>query len=131
MYTSDSGEDVEEVQPRFISVRDIPDNLAMDSARNAVLQLEVHLGNGVFWEYRGIGDITNGGGSAMIRISFSNSERRHLLDHVADGESLYRLVLGGTSRAVGATDGLDMASARLVTAVGCALLDHFGEFVWR
>lgn len=48
------------------------------------------------------------------------------LDHVADGESLDRLVLGGASRAVGATDGLDVAATLLVTAVGRSLLDHVG-----
>ena len=37
---------------------DVPDNLAMDGARDTVLQLEVHLGNGVFWEYGGVRDIT-------------------------------------------------------------------------
>jgi hypothetical protein len=36
----------------------VPDNLAVDGARDTVLQLEVHLGNGVFWEYGGIRDIT-------------------------------------------------------------------------
>lgn len=30
---------------------DVPDNLAMNGARDTVLQLEVHLGNNVFWEY--------------------------------------------------------------------------------
>lgn len=40
------------------------------------------------------------------------------LDHVPDGESLDRLVLGCASRAVGATDGLDVATTVLVaTAV--------------
>ena len=40
------------------------------------------------------------------------------LDHVADGESLDCLVLGGASRAVGAADGLDVATTLLVaTAV--------------
>ena len=48
------------------------------------------------------------------------------LDHVADGESLDRLVLGCASRAVGATDGLDVAATLLVTAVGRSLLDHVG-----
>ena len=38
------------------------------------------------------------------------------LNHVADGESLDGLVLGGASRAVGAADGLDVATALLVTA---------------
>lgn len=36
------------------------------------------------------------------------------LNHVADGESLDRLVLGSASRAVRAADGLDVATARLV-----------------
>lgn len=36
------------------------------------------------------------------------------LDHVADGESLYRLVLGCTSRAVGASDRLDVTAPILV-----------------
>ena len=48
------------------------------------------------------------------------------LNHVADGESLDRLVLGSASRAVGATDGLDVAATLLVTAVGRSLLDHVG-----
>lgn len=38
------------------------------------------------------------------------------LDHVADGESLDCLILGSASRAVGATDGLDVAAATLVAA---------------
>jgi hypothetical protein len=40
------------------------------------------------------------------------------LDHVADGESLDRLVLGGASRAVGAADGLDVTATLLVTTAG-------------
>lgn len=47
------------------------------------------------------------------------------LNHVADGKSLDGLVLGSASRAVGAANGLDVASALLVTAVGRALLHHF------
>ena len=66
------------------------------------------------------------------------------LDHVADGESLDGLVLRNASRAVGAADGLDVATTLLVaTAVqkmsarhsalsqtsqivlGSSLLDHF------
>lgn len=67
------------------------------------------------------------------------------LNHVADGESLDRLVLGSASRAVGAADGLDVAATLLVTAattmlvlpsrsslllryciLGRSLLDHVG-----
>jgi len=69
------------------------------------------------------------------------------LDHVPDGKSLYRLVLGCASRAVGATDGLDVATTLLVAAavvllvflsphggnrccvLGCAFLDHDGLFL--
>lgn len=36
----------------------VPDNLAMNGARDAVLQLEVHLGNGVLGEDGGVRDIT-------------------------------------------------------------------------
>lgn len=38
----------------------VPDNLAVDGAGHAVLELQVHLGDGVFGEDRGIGDITCG-----------------------------------------------------------------------
>lgn len=41
----------------------------------------------------------------------TNSSR---LNHVADGEALDRLVLGGATRAVAATDGLHVATALLV-----------------
>lgn len=36
----------------------VPDNLAVDSARDTVLQLQVHLGYSVLSEDGGIGDIT-------------------------------------------------------------------------
>lgn len=38
------------------------------------------------------------------------------LNHVADGEALDRLILGGASRAVAAADGLGVAAALLVAA---------------
>ncbi len=37
-------------------------------------------------------------------------------NHVSDGESLYCLIFGRTSRAVGASDRLDMASPFLITS---------------
>lgn len=40
------------------------------------------------------------------------------LDHVADGKSLDRFVLWCASRAIGASDGLDVAAAFLVTSAG-------------
>jgi len=72
------------------------------------LELQVHLRHGVLSEDGGVRDITDGSG----------------FDHVTDGESLDCLVFGGASRAVGATDGLDVTTSLLVTTVGSSLLDH-------
>jgi hypothetical protein len=104
----------------------IPHDLSVDSARDAVLELQVHLGDGVLGEDGGIGDITCTGQSKIplqcwyqMRARGEGDGRRTdggRLDHVADGESLYRLVLGCASRAVGAADGLDVAAALLVAA---------------
>lgn len=77
----------------------VPNDLAVDSAGDAVLELQVHLGDGVLGEDGGIGDITDGSG----------------LDHVADGETLDGLVLGGAAGTVGAAHRLDVAAAVLVT----------------
>lgn len=49
------------------------------------------------------------------------------LDHVADGESLDRLVLGCASRAVGASNGLDVAAALLVTTAGISVSISLGD----
>jgi hypothetical protein len=43
------------------SGEDIPDDLAVDSARDAVLQLQVHLGDRVLGEDRGVRDVTYAG----------------------------------------------------------------------
>lgn len=48
----------------------------------------------------------------------TNSSR---LNHVADGKSLDRLVLGRASRAVAASDGLGVAATLLVAAVVLSL----------
>lgn len=48
----------------------------------------------------------------MSRGSRTDGSR---LDHVADGEALDGLVLGGAASAVGAAHGLDVAAAILVT----------------
>ena len=80
-----------------------------------------------------------------IRYGHTDSSR---LDHVPDCESLDRLVLRCASRAVGASDRLDVATTLLVTSaadslarchfraahavdvvLGRPLLDHFREFV--
>jgi len=84
-------------------------DLSVDSARNAVLELQVHLWDWVLVEDGGISQITDGSD----------------FDHVADGESLDGLILWCASRAVGAADWLDVTTALLVATVGCSLLDHF------
>jgi len=74
------------------------------------LQLQVHLWDGVIGEDGGIGYITDGG----------------RLDHVSDGESLDGLVLRCASRAVRASDWLDVAAAFLVSSIGRSLFNHDG-----
>jgi len=83
-------------------------NLAVNGARDTVLQLEVHLGNGVFREYRCIRDISN----------------RCTLYHIPDCEALDCFVFGSASRAVGASDRLYVTTSLLVTSIGRALLNH-------
>ena len=52
-------EQLDNVQiPEIQHLRCVPDNLAVDGAGHAVLELQVHLGDGVLGEDRGIGDIT-------------------------------------------------------------------------
>jgi hypothetical protein len=127
------------LRPQGSSGLYIPYDLAVDGARHTVLELQVHLGDGVLGEYGGIGDITCSMLAIALKIGYvccsmargvrATAGRRTDgggLDHVADGESLYRLILGCASRAVGAADGLDVATTLLVTSVGGAFLDHFG-----
>jgi hypothetical protein len=57
---ADAGADaVESVSAKAVEENgDIPDNLAVDSARNAVHELQVHLGDSVLGEDGGIRDVT-------------------------------------------------------------------------
>jgi hypothetical protein len=108
----------------------------VDSAGDAVLELQVHLGDSVLGEDGGIRDITcvllvlHCLSPPLCSVVWRNASvivRRtdgSRLDHVADGESLDCLVLGCASRAVGATDRLDVAATLLVSAVGRSLLNH-------
>lgn len=64
------------------------DNLGVDCARDAVVELVVKLWESILGVDRGIGDISDGS----------------RLDHVSYGESLDGLVLRDTSRAVRASD---------------------------
>lgn len=84
------------------------DVLAVDGARNAVVDLDVQLGQGVLLVHRGLRDITDGS----------------RLNHVADGKALDGLVLRDHARAVRAADRVDVATALLVASVGSSLLRH-------
>lgn len=118
---------------------DEPDDFAVDGAGDAVLQFEVHLGNGIFGKDGGVGDVTclNVGSFSVREIvpvfwkklnakpfgsgrNMGVEEKKRTdcgrLNHIANGESLDCLVLGCTSRAVGASNRLHMASSFLVTA---------------
>lgn len=99
--------DSSHLPPRFSN---LPHNLAVDGAADAVLQLEVHLGDGVLGEHGCIGNVTDGGA----------------LDHVADGETLDRLVLGCAARAVGAADRLHVAAALLIAST---VLHHLCQYI--
>ena len=62
-------------------MRDVPDNLAMDGAGDTVLQLEVHLGNGVFWEYGCVRDITYKASALyFIKLRASKEHKRIAAD---------------------------------------------------
>jgi hypothetical protein len=54
-------------------VQSVPNNLAMNGARDTVLQLEVHLRNSVFWEYGSVRDIT-----CEIKVSECNAREHQL-----------------------------------------------------
>ncbi len=52
---------------RIFSRCHIPDNLAVNSARDTVLELEVHLWDGVLWKNRGVGNIAYEGVNLYVR----------------------------------------------------------------
>lgn len=73
--------------------------------------MSVHFVSPCWWQFR-----------ARSEGGFERRTDSGRLDHVADGESLDRLVLGSASRAVGAADGLDVAATLLVTAAVVVLV---------
>ena len=58
----------------------------------------------------------------LVHTSLADITDRRRLDHVTDGEALDSLVLGDASRAVRATNEVDVATAVLVAAVVSSLL---------
>jgi len=75
-------------------------DLSVNGTGNTVLELQVHLWDAILGEDGGIGDITNCG----------------RFDHVTNSESLDCLVFWCASRAVAASDGLDVSTSGLVTS---------------
>jgi hypothetical protein len=73
---------------------DIPDDLAVDGARNAVLELEVHLGDRVLSEDRGVRDVTCVHILSVHRSIFSLS----LHSHPSPPLSSWRKILGWDSQ---------------------------------
>lgn len=90
----------------------------MNGAGDTVGNLDVDLGKHVLLVDAGLADVTDGSG----------------LDHVTNAEALDGLVLSNHTVAVGAANGLYMATATLVTSVRSSLLRHLGlvrlSFVW-
>lgn len=85
-------------------------NLVVNGAGDAVVKLDVKLGQDVLAVDGSVADITD-------------SSR---LNHVTDGEALDSLVLGDHAEAVDAANGADVSASLLVASVGGSLLDHFG-----
>jgi len=81
----------------------------MDGGRNAVVLLEVQLGESVLLVNRSLSQISHGSG----------------IDHVSDDVLLDGLVLGDTSGRVFTSNESDVSTAFLVSSVISALLSHF------
>jgi hypothetical protein len=64
---------------RASSGEDIPDDLAVDGARDAVLELEVHLGDRVLGEDGGVRDVTCVGILSVHRFSIQSILRSRFL----------------------------------------------------
>jgi len=85
------------------------DDLGVNGAGHAVVELGVQLGQRVHFVDRGVGDVSHGGG----------------LDDVTDHELFDRLILGSAPSAVGASDRLDVSSALLGPSIVATFLSHF------
>ncbi len=86
----------------------VPDDLGVNRARHAVVELGVELREDVGAVHGGIGDVSDGGS----------------LDDVPDDKLPDGLVLGAGLAAVGATDVLHVSTAMLIAAVVPPLLGH-------
>jgi len=84
------------------------DDLGVDGAGHAVVQLGVQLGQSVHIVDGSVRDVSDGCG----------------FDDVTDHKFLDRLVLRGASSTVGASDRLDVSSALLGSSVVATFLSH-------
>merc|ERR1719190_18940 len=89
--------------------RSIADVAVMDGRRDAVVLLQVQLGDGVVLIDRGLGEITH----------------RGRVDHVADHVLLDGFVLGDAGGRVLATDEANVSAAFFVASIISSLLGHF------
>jgi len=85
------------------------DDLGVNGARHAVVELGVQLGQSVHGVDGGVRDISDGCG----------------FDDVTNHELLDRLVLGSAPGTVGAADRLDVSPALLGPAIVATFLSHF------
>ena len=87
----------------------------MDGATNAVLHLDVELGDDVGLE-----------GSVFLKVLLGGS-----IDDVADGEALNSLVLGAETSAVHADDGFNVPAVVFVAAVVSSLDWHVAIIYYK
>ena len=91
------------------------DDSSVDSAGDAVLELDVDLGDGEVIE-----------GGVFLKISLGRA-----VDHISDGVSLNGFIFRGQSTAVSADDGLNVASTLLgssvISSLGWHLLLRFNS----
>jgi len=90
------------------------DDLGVNGARHAVVELGVQLGQSVHFVDWGVGDISDGGS----------------LDNVTDHELFDRLILGSAPGAVGTSDRLDVSSALLGPSIVATFLSHFASEIF-
>ena len=100
--------------------------MRVDSARDTICDFDVQFGNDVFLRRRRDVSVDERkewvGQPTRVDASLADISHCSTLDHVSHREALDRLVLGDSSRAVGAPHELDMPSSLLVSAAISSLL---------
>ena len=104
--------------------RTIAHHLAVDGARNAVVQLVVQLRQRVFWIFSNFLNLFEYP-LTLIDGSVRNVPHSRSFDNVADYELLDSLVLGAGTSAVCATNWLHMSATIFISSIVASLLGHF------